>query len=426
MNVEISQTSPLEQQYLPSPRDQRSGMALCLSGGGFRAALFHLGAVRRLNELGILSQVTTISSVSGGSILAAHLAQRIKPWPAPGQVLPGGIWEETVAIPFRRFTATDIRTGPILERWLSPANILRPQTTVLALARIYERKLTGLKVRDLPDHPQYIFCATDLTFGVNWTFQRSACGDYQIGFAEPPAEWSVALATAASSCFPPVFGPLILDLRRLGLKKGRFSDRHKREQFLKALQLTDGGVYDNMGLEPVWKNHRQVLVSDGGAPFPFQNDTQPFRRILRYVAVTSNQAGAVRKRWLIASFKKAILEGTYWGISTDASSYRPSNSNRLPTLPPAYYDDALVKGHIATIRTDLDGFSDAEMNILENHGYILAEAAARNHLPELVVKEALPFQIPHPQWMARDKVIAALQHSNRRISLVKILQQLLA
>ncbi|HEV3446123.1 MAG TPA: patatin-like phospholipase family protein, partial [Gemmataceae bacterium] len=148
MNVEISQTSPLEQQYLPSPRDQRSGMALCLSGGGFRAALFHLGAVRRLNELGILSQVTTISSVSGGSILAAHLAQRIKPWPAPGQVLPGGIWEETVAIPFRRFTATDIRTGPILERWLSPANILRPQTTVLALARIYERKLTSLKVRD--------------------------------------------------------------------------------------------------------------------------------------------------------------------------------------------------------------------------------------------------------------------------------------
>ena len=57
----------------------RSGLALCLSGGGFRASLFHLGAVRRLNELGILSKVTTISSVSGGSILSAHLATTLKP-----------------------------------------------------------------------------------------------------------------------------------------------------------------------------------------------------------------------------------------------------------------------------------------------------------------------------------------------------------
>ena len=51
-------------------------LALCLSGGGYRAALFHLGAVRRLNEVGLLAQFDAIASVSGGSILAAHL----KPW----------------------------------------------------------------------------------------------------------------------------------------------------------------------------------------------------------------------------------------------------------------------------------------------------------------------------------------------------------
>jgi NTE family protein len=59
-------------------------LALCLSGGGFRAALFHLGALRRLNELGILATVETIASVSGGSILAAHLATHMRPWPQPG------------------------------------------------------------------------------------------------------------------------------------------------------------------------------------------------------------------------------------------------------------------------------------------------------------------------------------------------------
>jgi NTE family protein len=45
--------------YTALPRPQRKGMALALSGGGFRAALFHLGALRRLNELGVLSQVDT-------------------------------------------------------------------------------------------------------------------------------------------------------------------------------------------------------------------------------------------------------------------------------------------------------------------------------------------------------------------------------
>jgi NTE family protein len=44
------------------------GIALCLSGGGFRAMLFHLGTLWRLNEFGYLPKLKLISSVSGGSI----------------------------------------------------------------------------------------------------------------------------------------------------------------------------------------------------------------------------------------------------------------------------------------------------------------------------------------------------------------------
>lgn len=53
--------------------NQRLGLSL--SGGGFRATLFHLGVVRFLREADLLKQVTDICSVSGGSILAAHLVQ---------------------------------------------------------------------------------------------------------------------------------------------------------------------------------------------------------------------------------------------------------------------------------------------------------------------------------------------------------------
>src|SRR4051812_24905619 len=49
-------------------------IGLALSGGGFRATLYHLGLVRFLRDSGILPQVTHITSVSGGSIMAAHLA----------------------------------------------------------------------------------------------------------------------------------------------------------------------------------------------------------------------------------------------------------------------------------------------------------------------------------------------------------------
>jgi NTE family protein len=61
----------------------RQGDVLCLSGGGFRAALFHLGALTRLNELGLLAETETIVAVAGGSILAALLAARV-PWPLQG------------------------------------------------------------------------------------------------------------------------------------------------------------------------------------------------------------------------------------------------------------------------------------------------------------------------------------------------------
>ena len=59
------------------PKSRRAGVGLSLSGGGFRAALFHLGALRRLNELGLLHQLDSISSVSGGSIISAFLACRL-------------------------------------------------------------------------------------------------------------------------------------------------------------------------------------------------------------------------------------------------------------------------------------------------------------------------------------------------------------
>jgi predicted acylesterase/phospholipase RssA len=91
-------------------------LTLCLSGGGYRAAVYHLGVTRRLHELGILQQVRRISCVSGGSIIGAFLLQR---YPAfQGQTMIGFDWEEQIEEPFRRLVCgCDLRTWPVLRRW---------------------------------------------------------------------------------------------------------------------------------------------------------------------------------------------------------------------------------------------------------------------------------------------------------------------
>lgn len=178
-----------------------SRIAICLSGGGYRAALFHLGALRRLNELGILSQLDAIASVSGGSILSAHLAAKLRPWPTAQTAFDSKRWQDEIERPFHEFVQHDIRTWPILKRVLFPWNWRRPSTQVQALETCYAARLTRMTLHELPVRPAFIFCGTDVTNGVLWSFARDKVGSYAAGYVTPPPNWPVARAVAASSCF---------------------------------------------------------------------------------------------------------------------------------------------------------------------------------------------------------------------------------
>jgi NTE family protein len=403
-------------EYAPLPKRERHGIALALSGGGYRAALFHLGALRRLNELGVLSKVDTISSVSGGSILSAHVTTRID-WPGAGEVIAD--WQTRVADPFYAFVKRNIRNGPLLRRGL-PWNWFRGSTAVDALAKIYENHLTNRRLRDLPatpKRPRFVFCSSDLTFGVNWVFdsQRrsdgaSRVGDYQAGYMSPFPDWPLAHAVAASSCFPPVFDPQPSGLRAGDLKGGRYA-KADRNQLVEAIRLSDGGVYDNLGLEPVWKDHKTLLVSDGGATFDPLHLAGLSWRLDRYTSVVENQARGLRKRWLISSFLTDELDGTYWGVGTPAKRYEEQLQGQHHSF--TGYREELVDDVISEVRTDLDAFTDGEIAALENHGYLLAEAAVKTHTANLVAVAA-PLQIPHPEWMDETRVRQALAESSKR------------
>jgi NTE family protein len=234
-------------------------------------------------------------------------------------------------------------------------------------------------------------------------------GDYQVGYMEPPRGFPVARAVAASACFPPVFGPLRLRLDPEGLKGGSAPHDGARDRCLADLRLTDGGTYDNMGLEPVWKSHAVVLVSDAGGLFTHESDRGLLWRVPRYQEIQERQARALRKRWLIAGFSEGVVDGAYWGVGSAPCQYEEGRPG---------YSKALAREVIAEIRTDLDAFSEAEAAVLENHGYLLADAALRRHVPGVLGDPVLPATVPHPDWFPparrEEEIRAALRDSGKR------------
>src|SRR5208283_254806 len=175
------------------------GVGLALSGGGVRAMLFHAGALQRLNELGVLSKVDRISSVSGGSIAAGCLAVA---WASLGVADVAGVFEtenfkkvvvdKLLAFSKHRIDVMDAVIG------LLPFTSAADQA-----AKSYEALVGQQTLQDLPDSPRFVFCSTNLQTGVLWRFSKPYAGDYITGFIEKP-DILVAQAIAASAAFPPV------------------------------------------------------------------------------------------------------------------------------------------------------------------------------------------------------------------------------
>ncbi len=390
-----------------SGEDVRSGEAenaLCLSGGGYRAAIFHLGALLRLHELGHLRSIGLISSVSGGSIASAWLAacylrQRHDHKETFPQWCDRIDFKAQVVDAFQPLAGTDLRTWPVLATL--PWNWLWPSSRVALLRRGYEGFYGHLQLRDLPANPRFVFCATDLNFGVNWEFSRQRTGDFQAGYLRRHGKITLAFAVAASSCFPPLFGPVRFPARAEDFIKGAYHGENG-DLLRDRIELSDGGVYDNMAMEPAIKRCALILVSDAGAPFDFVAGQHYFRRLLRYAGVIGNQALALRRRLFYRGREAGDFRGAYWNISqrNDAGA--------------AGYSLGLCENLLAGTRTDLDKFTAVEFGVLVNHGYFSCEDGLHAQ-PGLVPAGAPGARWPFPQYSSEDEVRRALSSSHRRL-----------
>jgi NTE family protein len=366
------------------------GVALALSGGGFRATLFHCGVLWRLNQLGMLEGLTRISSVSGGSIAAGRLAVR---WDRLRFVnhIAQDLGPE-VMDPLREFCQMTVDGPAIVEGVLVPF-----QRTSDVLERAYRPLFQhptlsqDATLRDLPDTPHFVF--TNLGTGVDFRFSKPYAGDYRIGLWPTPV-FPIARAVAASSAFPPFLSPLVIEPENPDVFQATDgADLHAQRRYRERILLTDGGAYDNLGLETVWTQFETVLVSDAGAPFRYEVDPAHdwFRQTLGVLDLTVNQARGLRKRRLIDLYQAGARTGAYWGIMTDLAGYAPALT--MPVRPE-------IPDQLASIRSRLNPFNAAEQGSLINWGYAVCDAAIRRWVQtDIPLPTAWPdprFPLDHP------------------------------
>jgi predicted acylesterase/phospholipase RssA len=269
----------------PPPIDD---VALCLSGGGYRATLFELGIVWRLNELGVLPHVRRVSSVSGGSILAAHLVNQ---WPNLKFDEHGvaGNFELLIAAPLLKLTRETLD-------WTSAAKSafsFKPPSHFVAKA--YDRVLfKGQTLGGLSragNVPTLALNATRLEDGSVWNFGQSGISSSWwftngTGDLGDDGTLPLSIAVAASSAFPPVLAPVVLDVhemfppeeaiiqhdaKAIGVEDTDANRLEKLNAHLMAklsrhVTLVDGGVENNLATGACNANGL-TIIADAAVPF---------------------------------------------------------------------------------------------------------------------------------------------------------------
>ncbi len=361
----MSQEQPPVDAAVDRDPDARleDGIALCLSGGGYRAMLFHAGALIRLNEMGVLPRIARFSSVSGGSISAAKLALA---WPRLAFDARGVsprlfdlVIDPLRGMASRTIDASSVAVGAL---WFGSVGD--------RLAGAYDKHLfEGATLQDLPGAPRFVFNATNVQSKALWRFSKPYMRDWRVGEVRNP-DLRLAVAVAASSAFPPFLSPVEIEVDPRSFTPGSGADL-QRPPYTSNIILTDGGVYDNLGLETAWKRYRTLWVSDGGGGYDDEPDPKRdwAHHSLRVLSLIDNQVRSLRKRQLMAAFKSKERAGRYWSAFDDIAGLP------CPDKLPCDFEPA---AGLARVATRLKSMEPELQERLMNLGYAICDASLRS------------------------------------------------
>ena len=368
-------------------------IGLALSGGGIRAAVFHLGALARLARQSLLENIAFLSTVSGGSLSVALVrACSGNSWPGNDAFL-----EHTIPQARRLLTSRGLDHAYLRRVLLTPWALRHGRAGALAGALQDCWSVAGL-LSDLPDDPRWIINATCYETGKNWRFMKKRMGDYATGYVASP-RIPIAQAVAASSAVPGLVGSLKLTTRSFdwfAYDKTGMPQPHTPK--FRTFTLWDGGVYDNLGVEALFKpsaNYRDgfdfLIVSDASAPL--ETETRTLRAPRRLLDVATDQVRSLRARAVVSHLQRNAGTGAYLKIgNTEEHIYREAN---CPAMLECISNNSLRASDVratANIGTTLRRFTEHEYDLLFAHGYQVADATLSAYCSGLF--NPVPLSIP--------------------------------
>lgn len=298
-------------QKIPSTPLEK--IALSCSGGGYRAASFHLGAMAYLNKIHyrgkpLLENVRLISTVSGGTITGVVYALKKQ---------EGKSFDE-----FYQFLLTKLRTLDLIKLSLSKLspdgglkNPRKRKNLINAFAELYDEHFTEgatFEVFDtMKSHLEVVvFNSTEFDNGVNFRFRNKGTGYFGNNYIRVSgavaAEVKLADAIAASACFPGGFEPILWPHDFAHDKSPNLQEKVNEQVHITGLM--DGGVYDNQGIQSILLHKKNedpphfdlVIISDVASPYmqPFKPFDEKPKKGFRTLTLdeVKTKAGKINRR----------------------------------------------------------------------------------------------------------------------------------
>ncbi len=427
--------------------EKKIRLGLALSGGGYRAAAFHLGVFRKLNKLNILEKIDVISCISGGSIAGAYYVLNKNNFEEFEKSFTTNLQKSCIRriifhyrflLPILIFAAIVffLLNDPFsfdFPTWLvvliictlvfSPILIqFRIVSFTTLKIKAYRKIFFGNKVLvDLPDAPILAINSTNLSTGTLWTFSKNKMSDSSYEFPKDGGEsikfngsnFSIAVAVASSSSVPVPFDPVKIPIK--------YFKNHADFKRAKP-RLIDGGLYDNQGLHKLTQSNSSyvcdiIIVSDGSQPFSdkfFANNT-PFilyrgidvmmRKIknLQFIRDVYGKSKEIAYFSLDWEYSRCVLEFVnaakkeqvpqhvlaHHGLTREVLEKPFAEINELIRNKIDF--KSIVKNaldepqieKISRISTNLTALSKEKIELLSKHGEILTELQIKLYCPTL-------------------------------------------
>lgn len=355
----------------------KRAIGISMSGGGIRATVFHLGVLKWLAENNLLENVSRISTVSGASLCAGLVfSHNCGKWPTSAAyintVLPR-IQQVLLQKDIQKIALQQLALSPWW--WNKKVNLM---------AKMMNKHwgVSG-KIAELDENPKWYINCTTYETGKRFRFTQANMGDYQLGYVTKP-DIPVADAICSSAGFPVLIGPYKMDIAQYiwapsAYSKGQFQ---KPERYI---HLWDGGVYDNLGLESVFKPDNGGTLSDGvdylivsnasgGLGHEKRTSELSGKNLKRLLDISMDQVSALRNR-SVMDYIKRTGDGMYLNIGNSAAfiaeSAGVSSALKAQMVAQCMSESEALK--VQHYPTTLNKPSETDFELIFRHGYEVAK-----------------------------------------------------